>query len=492
MSAALVPVLVAVAGGLVVFVILRRHGWLVVPSAACSLALAPGIGFGLLSLAFFFLTFAGFAPPGRRLLVALSVALAMAVAVPVISRVAAGGASRGGASRGGAGHAGRSPVGPRATLVAMLLLLGIGLGLLLWTFPRASAAQPFGGWDAWAIWNVRSHFLFRADRDLGEIYSELKHGHPDYPLLLPASLAAQFCLLGRESLAIPQVTGLLFGLGSGAVLFLVVWRCASALAAAAAVAVLLSTPAFWRWAFQQYADIPLSYLLLAASAALASQLDEDRCRRLPPVLAGFCFGLLTWIKNEGLVLALLLAVAFAAVLLLAGRPFPWGRRDGPEPVTDIRRDTLRRLPWIAAGALPSLVALGLFKKLWSPNNETAGFLAGAADKLLDSDRWRPVVEGFSAELNPWSGIASWGLLWPFLALCGVVFRRRRVAIGRPLRFLGWVLILAWATWLVVYVCTPANQAWHLDSSLKRLMLQLTPLTLAWALAGAGWSREEPA
>ena len=51
------------------------------------------------------------------------------------------------------------------------------------------------------------------------------------------------------------------------------------------------------------------------------------------------------------------------------------------------------------------------------------------------------------------------------------------------------MILAWAAWLVVYVCTPMALDWHLDSSLDRLLLQLTPLTLAWALCGAGRARE---
>ena len=485
MVAALLPIGIAAAGGLVVVAVLRRHGWGVLPSAAWALALAPGVGFGLLSLAFFFLAFAGFSPPGRWLLIGSSAVLAAVIAMPVVSGVVGGGVRR------TAARAESSPARPEFCygLLGLLLLLGISLGLLLWTFPQVSKALPFGSWDAWAIWNVRSLFLFRAGDDLAQIYSRPTLGHPDYPLLLPASLAAQYCLLGSQHLAIPMVTGLLFALASGVVLFLTLWRYASAAAAAAAVAVLWSTPAFWRWAFAQYADLPLAYLLLAAAAALASQLDDDRSRRLPPVLAGFCFGLLAWIKNEGLVLALLLAAAFAAGLI--ARPFGATTPRGSGPGAADRRETLRRLPWIAAGALPPWVALGLFKSFWSPTNETAMFLDGAAAKLLSFERWRTVVTAFFEKLNPWSGIAAWGLLWPLVALCAVVFWRRRLAAGRPLLVLGGVLILAWAAWLVVYVCTPMDLDWHLDSSLDRLLLQLTPLTLAWALCGAGRAREAP-
>ena len=478
--AAVVPALVCAAGGGLAFGVARRHGWDAPAAAAAAVALAPGVGFGLLSLAFFFWVFAGFGAPGRYALMVLTGVLALALAAPAWAR---------GATPRPAGDRGRpANGGPRVALVLLLLWIGMCLVTLLRTFPQVSAAQPFGGWDAWAIWNVRALMLYRGAGRLGEIFSMMKEGHPDYPLLLPGSVAGQYCLYGGEHLAIPQVTGLLFLLGTGAALFLAVWRHGSAIAAAAAVAVLWSTPAVWRWAFTQYADIPLSYLLLIAALGLASQLTAEDRRRLPPALAGFFLGLLTWIKNEGLVLAGLLAAALAAVLLIDVRRFA-ARGPGPDAGG---REVLAALPRVAAGALPPLIALGLFKSFWSPENETATFLDGAMAKLLDPDRWRPVLAAFYAELNPWTGIAAWGLLWPFLVICGVVFWRRRTAAGAPMRFLGIALILIGITLPVVYVCTPANQVWHLSSSLKRLLLQVTPLALVWALGGVGRSREAPA
>ena len=481
MLAYLVPVLVAAAGGAAVFATVRRHGWDTPSAAAAAVALAPGVGFGLLSLPFFFWIFIGSAPPGRLPLLALTVLLALALFLPVSARVSAS---------NGSGYAWPTG-GQRTAFLLLMLCVAAGLGWLLWTFPRAADAQPFGGWDAWAIWNARSLLLHRAEGELGGIFALMKEGHPDYPLLLPASLAAQYGLLGGESVAIPQVTGLLFVLGAGAALLAAGWHFGSPTAGAAAVAVLWSTPAFWRWAYTQYADIPLSYLLLVAAAGLGSQLAADERRRLPPVLAGFCLGLLAWIKNEGLVLALLLAAAFVVVRASTALPLVVARIGPARASAADVGDTLRRSPWIAAGAAPPLVALGLFKSSWSPKNETAMFLADAIDKLLDPDRWRPVLAGFFERLNPWTGIEMWGLLWLLVAVCGVVLWRRRADGGAPLLFCGFALLLIWGTWLVVYVCTPAGQVWHLNSSLNRLLLQVTPLTLAWALAGVGPREETP-
>ncbi len=465
----LVPLLVTVFGGLSIYVLMRRHGWGAAPSATWALASAPGAGFGLISVTFFYWVFAGLSPPGALSLAVLSAGLAIALATPVYCR----------RERlpwpAGVSITRRGSRGRRAALVAVAIAAAVGLGLLVRTLPQAAASKPFGGFDATAIWNVRALFLYRANGDLGEIFSGLKHGHPDYPLLLPASLAGQYSLLGGENVAIPQLTSLLFTLAAGAALFMAVTRLSSPAVAVAAVAVYWATPVVWRWTYDQVADIPLSYLLLMAVLSLSSQLDADRGRRLPPVLAGLFLGLLAWVKNEGVVQAALLAAAFAVL---------WWRRVR-HTGAGAGRDAWRRPLWIVAGALPVLIALVLFKVTWSPVNETARFLGGGLDKALTLDRWLVVARAYGRELAPWSGAVSWGLLWPALALCAVAFRRHRVAGGLSLRLFDVALVLTFGLSVVAYVLTPDKVQWHLDTSLKRLLLQLTPLAMAWAVAGIG-------
>ncbi|MEM7583442.1 MAG: hypothetical protein AAF560_08690 [Acidobacteriota bacterium] len=473
MLAAWVPLGLALFGGGVVAALLRRHGWSWQASWPYVLAMAPAVGFGLASLGFFFWVFAGFHPPGAWTLMGLMLGLALVLVGPVHGR------QRSGLEDGSEGIV--QPLfkvrpGWRLTwqdvIVALLVL--VTLGLVVFSFFPMQEFQPFGFYDAVAIWNVRAFFLFRSQGDLGELYADLKFGHPDYPLLLPGTLAAQYSLLGREDVAIPQVTGLLFALSACLALALLVARY-SALPAAVSAAVLIAvTPCFWRWLYAQYADLPLAYLLLLATLTLASQLEAPT-RRLPATLAGFCFGLLTWIKNEGLVLAFLLAVSLVLVLLVT---------------RDLRREWLQRGVWFGIGALPVLTALGLFKMFWSPQNETGMFLQGAIAKVLTWERWWIIIRALFAELNPVTGIAAWGLLWPFVIVAGVIFWRQRRAVGRPHLMISAMVVLAWATWFTIYLCTPADLEWHLGSSLKRLMLQLAPLTLAWSLLGVGRADEE--
>lgn len=462
MLAVSISALLAAFGAGVAHLVLRRHGWAWPASAVHAVVMGPGLGLGLASLAFFFWVFAGLHRPGRWVLIAGILALAALVVAPVHARLTSGATARWPWPR------------PSWAGYGALALAAVSLLLVLVSFQPARIAQPFGYFDATAIWNARSLFLYRAEGNLWEIYSGLRFGHPDYPLLLPASLAAQYCLYGGEHLAIPQATGLLFSLAVGASLFLAVARVASLPAAAAATALLWTTPSFWRWGFSQYADLPLAYLLLLATMALGSQLAEREEQRLPATLTGLCLGLLTWIKNEGLVLTVILAGSFAAVVLFTRG---WSRT------------LLRRLSWIAVGAAPVLLALALFKTFWSPVNETGMFLEDALRKILDVERWRVVAKAFFQEMNPWTGASGWGVLWVFAGACGVVTWRGRRRCGRPLVFLEIVVLSAWAAWFTVYLCTPATLEWHLGSSLKRLMLQLAPLTLYWALAGAGSAEE---
>ena len=77
-------------------------------------------------------------------------------------------------------------------------------------------------------------------------------------------------------------------------------------------------------------------------------------------------------------------------------------------------------------------------------------------------------------------------MWPSLALCAVCFWRRRVGGGLPVGLLGAAFALTLGLSFMAYVLTPVdNLQWHLDTSLKRLLLQLTPLAMAWACAGIG-------
>jgi arylsulfatase A-like enzyme len=438
----LLPLWVALCGALATRG-LDREGRVRWPLA---LVLGPAVGFGTLSLVYFLCRLVGvsvarFQGLGWLLLVLVTTILLVRAWLQRRPR--------------------QSPVRTRGEWLA-LVLLGAGFALAVIALVLYARQLPHGTFDAWAIWTSRARLLHRGE-DLAEIFAVLRKAHPDYPLLVPGSVAAQFALAGSESPLLPQMTGALFMLAAAGGVVLGVRRLSgSRIWAALAGALLLATPNYLYWGSSQCADLPLACLLLLTVVALAALLDDA-----PPWLgagtAGFLLGLLGWTKNEGMPLTLILLALFAAAALWTGR------RALVVPVL--------------VGALPGWLGSLLFRWLWAPKTDLGYFADDLWLRLAEPGRWSTVGEAFALRLDPVRGFDSWGLVWLAAGLALLVGGLRHRAPAPALRFARWVLLAVWLAWFGVFVGTPLDLTWHLQTALDRLLLQLMPLTLTVAAAG---------
>ena len=444
--AVVVPFAVFAAGFLAAFGVVSRR--LPSPTTAIALALAcaPGLGFGSLSLVWFYARLLHLPAPSPAV---------AALALTVLAFAAF--------------FAARSTMPSRRPTVRstgnwkdglQVAWLGLTLLVLIVGWWRWTASRPYGVWDAVAIWTGRALMLSRAD-DPGEVLSRVVQAHPDYPLLVPAGVAAQYRLAASEALLIPQLTSLAFLLGLGVMVWIAVSAWRPGWPATAAVLLLFSTPAVLVRGFTQCADVPLAYCFVAVVAGLASRLDSTLAARASPALCGFFLGLLVWVKNEGLVLAGIAVVAFVALCALTGK------------MHELRRDALP----ILLGAAPGVLAFALFRRRWSPPVEEIDkyFIGGFRDRLTDPERWQIVAEAFWDHLSPVGQTANWGWLWSgLLAVAILTWRRERLVTNIPTLYLGAVCAASAAAWFMIYVLTPYGLKWHLGSSLDRLLLQLVP------------------
>ena len=79
----------------------------------------------------------------------------------------------------------------------------------------SALASPHGDWDAWAIWNQHARFLFRGGgSDAWRAFLAINWSQPDYPLLLPASVARVWAYAGHESTLGPALIAIVFGIAS--------------------------------------------------------------------------------------------------------------------------------------------------------------------------------------------------------------------------------------------------------------------------------------
>jgi hypothetical protein len=339
--------------------------------------------------------------------------------------------------------------GPLETWLAYAL--GLLLVLDLAVFAWQSARTPIGGWDAWAIWNLRAHFLYRADGTAWrDAFTEvLDWSHPDYPLLLPAFVARGWKLLGRESSAVPVALACFFTFGCtglAATSLAILQGRAQGLLAGLALA---ATPVLYVQGAMQCADVPVAFFRVATLAAMAM---ADRFnRRGFAKLAGMAAALDAWAKNEGL-------LWFGAFLLAM--------------VIVTRR---RFLVGFISGALPVLAPVLFFKARIATSSDIFGAAGriGMLSRALDPSRYSLIaVEGLRhiRDFGPLL-LSAFALLAIYLLVVGI---RRKSPDAQTLTTGTLALLFTAAGYFVIYLLRPLDLMWLLETSGDRLLLQLWP------------------
>ena len=329
--------------------------------------------------------------------------------------------------------------------------------------------EPLGIWDGWAIWNLKARFLYRGGADWTGVFSmEIWFSHPDYPLLLPATIARLWTYLGQETTLVPQVTsigytGLVMTLLFGAVAWL-----RGVESACYAVLLLVSSAAFLYYGGGQVADVPMSLYVLGAMVAIAAAGRAEQGRGKLMVLAGVLAGCAAMLKNEGMVICLALLVATFV-----------GRKKG------------RGVLLVAAGMLPGVLLVAGQKTLFAGASYLVADQPSAAEvlhKLFDLSRHRTIL-GFLWECNfgfrGWWPIAEWRLALPVPNHAGLILAIALVVVCGVRRggrdgfavVVGCVAVaLTVAAYYVTLLAMPYDLA-ELVKSIPRLQLHVWPMLI---------------
>lgn len=347
-----------------------------------------------------------------------------------------------------------------ATLIFVGLMLVTMLG-----FASNALHNPHGGWDAWAIWNLRARFLFRGAAHWWEAFSEtLAWSHPDYPLLLPGAIARAWQYGGQETQAVPALIGFLFTFATVGLTVWSVGRLRGRFHGLLAGLVLLATPVFLQHGASQYAEPPLAFYFLATLVLLALAEASPKAERYRWLfLAALSAGCGAWTKNEGVLFLL------AVLAVHATRRVWWGDRRWSRP----------ELTWVGVGMAGPTLLLVVFKKALAPANDVIGAqtMGSLASRLLDPARHAQIASAYWDQLNRFGHGMAVGMA-VFMLLAGRD-RSRRGARS------AWAVVgLMLAGYYGVYLITPRDLGWHLVTSLERLFLQLWPCAVFAGMLGA--------
>lgn len=343
------------------------------------------------------------------------------------------------------------------------------LAVGLFQFTNVLLKTPHGHWDAWAVWNLRARFLYRAVEQWENAFSPLLYwSSPNNPLGLPAAVANGWKFTGNESVAVPMIFAAVFFLATIGVLSSALSSLTGRRQAMLAGVCLIGTPLFLSHAASQYADVPLGFFFLTTVICLVAYDNRSTQQYGWLVLAGLMASLAVWTKNEGWVF--LIAVAVSRLMLALRK-----KREKSEKSEKNPRQFVREMSRFMLGATPVLTVTLVFKIYYAPPSSfiSAQNFSDLLAKLSDLSRYQEVLTSFGTQMS-FFGEGMIVAMALYAVLAGV---RKRAIYDKRLAGSATILGLTLVGYFFIYMITPENLAWHLRTSIHRLLLQLWPVTI---------------
>lgn len=313
---------------------------------------------------------------------------------------------------------------------------------------------PLTHWDARSIWFFQAKIIYFAGALTSDSpWTTLEFAHSDYPKLLPtlAAQAADVAGFWNETLPKSALLALLCPAAVGVVSF-----ARRPLSGSFLIAMLFFPTYLVLW--NGYAD---GYLALyAALCALALGRWIDRRNPGDLLLGLAALGIAASLKNEGLLFLLCVTVgsAMAAAATRAhSQPHADSRPAGSWPVA-----------WITALSLAGPLTWGITRRAWGLTNDldlSSRTIATAWGRLGEPGALASIIDALFQTFELAGAIVPLGLA---LAAAACL----RVRIPRAFWWAFAVATLYLAGIIGVYLGTPHELAWHLESSADRTVLPI--------------------
>ncbi|HZE16388.1 MAG TPA: hypothetical protein VE197_12130 [Mycobacterium sp.] len=351
-----------------------------------------------------------------------------------------------------------------------------------WLVGLVSAFEmPLTAWDAWSIWARKAEMLTVHDSLISGFFTNQSYAfaHLDYPLQYPIWEALHFragAVFDTQTLL--RHVWLLLGAFAWAMAYLlrervrpVVWAPLLLLTAVA--------PGVWEQLLSGYADVPMAMFVCLGVISLGMWLHAQDTRLL--VLAALMLAAAANTKNEGAVAALAILAVGGAIALsrrLAVRTY----------LLSSFAVILTVLPWRMW-----LIAHGIEGDMPVAKGLDPGYLAGRIDRV------GPAISAINGQL---AEQGRWLELLPLAALVVAVSLISGVGRRTAAFYLG-SFVVVWMAFVWSYWISPHNLAWHLATSVDRVvsipmficiaaLLHLSGMLVGSLASGPRDERERPA
>jgi hypothetical protein len=246
----------------------------------------------------------------------------------------------------------------------------------------------------------------------------------------------------------------------------------------------LATPFFIEQGTAQYADVPLSFFILATIVLLCMYENNSRGGRRGglAIMAGISCGFAAWTKNEGLLFLLAMVASLLVVPVIAPSRSDAEEAPGRRDITHVNAgEAWAAFTLFLAGLAPLLLLVVWFKRSVAVSNEL--FSSIVFSKLLDPSRYLAILKWYGKDFLRFG---DWLLIPGTVLLAGLYLAapgKRMRAASPGFRAVRIAVALTLAGYFLIYLITPYDLYWHLRFSLNRLFLQLWPAVIFLFILG---------
>jgi hypothetical protein len=333
-----------------------------------------------------------------------------------------------------------------------LTLLFAGSLIFVIELVLTARQYPHGRMDAWTQWNVVARFIYLGGAHWrGTFLRQLDH--PDYPLFLAMTNAITWTISNKDSIWGPITFHVSISFFTASLLFSLLNAFKGFKQAALAVILLLAQPIAAEIGMNQYADTLESNFFLAAGSLTVLYLSTRE--KSLALLVGLLTGLASWAKNEGQILVISCTIVWIIIALLGDR---LGCRN-----------------YLLGLGLPLLVVI-LFKMYLAPVSDLLSSGQDVFERIQDMERYRIILNK--------AGTTIWNMGQRPISLIGLLLIYSLI-VGRaetriPGKWaIGIIILLQLAAYFILYLVTPYPLAWHLKTSIDRVLYHIVPLALFW-------------
>jgi len=313
---------------------------------------------------------------------------------------------------------------------------------------------PYGFWDSMAMWNLKAKIMLHRPMDWLSLFAYVEHS--DYPLLLPLHILWSWGTIGSESTFIPIAVSFCFSCSILAILFVFVKRFSSYILGLLSVFCAISCYGFIETLNGQYADSLIACYFLIAGISFLIAIKNQRIGFA--WLGGLSLGASCFTKNEGLLMLIVLYFVLVCFFLLSKK----------------KKYIAKVLANSFLAALPFLITLFIFKNLVGASNDLISIerIRYLPRLIFDLERIKIILNYVRFELF---GVHHWFLFF-YCFLLSIIFNFANFFKG-TIRILTFTIFLTALGYFFVYLITPMDLLWHLQSSLRRLISHLFPLLI---------------